>query len=70
MAALTKRQSWRASLVVTFAALAVVPFVVAVLRDYPEDRGVTAYGAPAGRPQPTAIHSTRAASRAQRPISR
>jgi MFS family permease len=36
MAALTERQGWRtASLVVTFAALAVVPFVVLVLRDYP-----------------------------------
>jgi MFS family permease len=70
MAALVERQSWRAaSLVVTFAALAVVPFVVAVLRDYPEDRGVTAYGAPPGRPQPTAIHSTGAASRAVRALA-
>jgi hypothetical protein len=52
MAALIERQSWRAALlVVTFAALAVVSLVVAVLRDYPEDRGVTAYGAPPGRPQ-------------------
>src|SRR6478609_9122075 len=64
MAALTERQGWRtASLVVTFAALAVVPFVVLVLRDYPEDRGVTAYGAPPGRLQQPAIDSTGAASR-------
>jgi MFS family permease len=70
MAALTERQSWRtASLVVTFAALAVIPFVLVVLRDYPEDRGVTAYGAPPGRPQPPAIHSTGAASRAVRALA-
>ena len=70
MAALTERQGWRtASLVVTFAALAVVPFVVLVLRDYPEDRGVTAYGAPPGRPQPRAIDSTGAASRALRALA-
>ena len=42
MAWLTERYGWRAaSLVVTVAALAVVPFVVLVLRDYPEDLGVT-----------------------------
>jgi MFS family permease len=70
MAALTERHGWRtASLVVTFAALAVVPFVVLVLRDYPEDRGVTAYGAPPGRPQPRAIDSTGAASRALRALA-
>jgi MFS family permease len=70
MAVLTERHSWRAaSLVVTFAALTVVPFVVAVLRDYPEDLGVTAYGAPPGRPQAPAIHSTGAASRAVRALA-
>jgi MFS family permease len=71
MAALTERQGWRtASLVVTFAALAVVPFVVLVLRDYPEDRGVTAYGAPPGQPQQQrAIDSTGAASRAVRALA-
>ncbi len=53
MAALVEYQSWRwASLVVTGAALAVVPFVVLVLRDHPADRGVTAYGAPADEPTP------------------
>src|SRR5215207_5860873 len=47
LATFAERYSWRAaSLVVSLAALAVVPFVVAVLRDYPADRGVRAYGAP------------------------
>jgi len=46
LATFAERYSWRAaSLVVSLAALAVVPFVVAVLRDYPADRGVRAYGA-------------------------
>jgi len=71
MAALTEQQGGRtASLVVTFAALAVVPFVVLVLRDYPEDRGVTAYGAPPGQPQQQrAFDSTGAASRAVRALA-
>ena len=47
MANLVEYSSWRAaSLAVTIAALAVVPFVIIVLRDYPADRGVRAYGAP------------------------
>jgi MFS family permease len=59
MANLVASASWRvAALVVTAASLVVVPFVLAVLRNYPEDRGVRAYGAPAGtldlpRPDPT-----------------
>ncbi len=53
MAALTESQSWRAaSLVVTVAALAVVPFVLVVLRDYPADRGVAPYGWQPGDPEP------------------
>ena len=53
MAALTESQSWRAaSLVVTVAALAVVPFVLVVLRDYPADRGVAPYGWRPGDPEP------------------
>jgi MFS family permease len=53
MAGLVQTASWRAaSLVVTAAALAVVPFVVWVLRDYPADRGVRAYGAPDDVPDP------------------
>jgi len=46
LAKLTEQVSWRAaSFVVALAALAVVPFVLLVLRDYPADRGVRAYGA-------------------------
>jgi MFS family permease len=53
LASLTEDISWRsASLVVSFAALAVVPFVLLVLRDYPADRGVRAYGAPADVDEP------------------
>jgi len=49
MANLVEYSSWRAaSLAVSIAALAVVPFVLIVLRDYPADRGVRAYGAPEG----------------------
>ena len=51
MANLTASSSWRAaSIAVSVAAIAVVPFVVIVLRDYPADRGVRAYGAPADQP--------------------
>jgi len=47
MAGLVQTSSWRAaSLVVTAASLAVVPFVLWLLRDHPADRGVRAYGAP------------------------
>jgi MFS family permease len=53
MAGLVQTASWRAaSLVVTAASLAVVPFVLWVLRDYPADRGARAYGAPAEVPDP------------------
>jgi hypothetical protein len=46
MANLAAYGSWRAaSIAVSVAALAVVPFVILVLRDYPADRGVRAYGA-------------------------
>src|SRR5918993_5289849 len=51
LAGLTASSSWRAaSIAVSVAAIAVVPFVVVVLRDYPTDRGVRAYGAPADQP--------------------
>ena len=51
MANLTASSSWRAaSIAVSVAAIAVVPFVIVVLRDYPADRGVRAYGAPADQP--------------------
>jgi MFS family permease len=62
---LAQHSSWRfASLVVGAAALAVVPFVLWVMRDYPADRGVRAYGAPDGivdqpHPDPAgAVHRT------------
>src|SRR5215212_8028738 len=46
LARLTEQISWRAaSLMIALAALAVVPFVLLVLRDYPADRSVRAYGA-------------------------
>lgn len=52
MANLAADSSWRAaSIAVTIAALAVIPFVILVLRDYPADRGVRAYGAPAHQAQ-------------------
>ncbi len=51
MANLAASSSWRAaSVAVSVAAIAVVPFVIAVLRDYPADRGVRAYGAPEDQP--------------------
>src|SRR5829696_7959088 len=51
MANLAASSSWRAaSIAVSVAAIAVVPFVIVVLRDYPADRGVRAYGAPDDQP--------------------
>jgi len=48
VAALAEGVGWRAaSLLVAFAALAAVPIVWLVMRDYPEDRGVIPYGADA-----------------------
>lgn len=53
VAAITERSGWRvASLVIAAAALAVVPLVVLAMRDYPADRGVTAYGAEDEAPPP------------------
>src|SRR5215213_3484046 len=74
LARLTEQISWRAaSLMIALAALAVVPFVLLVLRDYPADRGVRAYGAPldvddSPRPDPAgaarrAVGALRAAAR-------
>lgn len=52
-AALAAASSWRtASLLVAGAALVVVPLVVLVMRDYPSDRGVVAYGSPVGLVEP------------------
>ncbi|MFI5717708.1 MFS transporter [Nocardia sp. NPDC051750] len=47
----TDRLGWRwASLIVTAAALAVIPFVLLFIRDRPGDIGVTAYGGDPGAP--------------------
>jgi predicted MFS family arabinose efflux permease len=47
VAVLADRSGWRtAALVVALAALAVVPLVLLLLADRPEDVGTTAYGAP------------------------
>lgn len=49
VAHLTDSHGWRvASIVVTVAALAVVPLVLLFIRDRPADVGTTAYGAPPG----------------------
>ncbi len=62
---LVEHSSWRAaSLAVTIAALAVVPFVIIVLRNYPADRGVRAYGAPLDADDPPPPDPTGAARRA------
>lgn len=46
LAILVERHGWQAAaLTVTFAALAVVPLVIWLMRDRPEDVGLTAYGA-------------------------
>lgn len=55
LAVQVERSSWRvASMTVSLVALAVVPLVIWLLRDRPEDVGTTAYGAeePAGTPAP------------------
>jgi predicted MFS family arabinose efflux permease len=65
LAGLTEYISWRAaSLLISFAALAVVPFVLLVLRDYPADRGVRAYGAPVDVDDPPRPDPAGAARRA------
>ena len=65
MANLTAYSSWRAaSIAVSVAALAVIPFVILVLRDYPADRGVRAYGAKPGVADPPPPDPAGAARRA------
>lgn len=62
VAMLATDQGWRtASLVVSGAALAVVPVVLLLLRDWPSDVGTTAYGAPEGEQIPQATGGTRPA---------
>ncbi len=51
MARLAVHSGWReASLVVSLAALAVVPLVLVFMRNHPADRGVTPYGSLPGTP--------------------
>ena len=70
MAGLVRYVDWRAaSLVVTAAALVVVPFVVMVLRNYPEDAGVRAYGSPVDVAEPPRPDPSQAVRRALRALA-
>jgi MFS family permease len=53
---------WAAGLVAAFA-LALVPLVLLLLRDRPEDVGTTAYGAPPGAPPAPAVTAASGAAR-------
>ncbi len=62
VAAVTERHGWRwASLIVAAAALSVVPLVLAFMRNYPQDKGLTAYGAVSTEPAAVPASSFRAA---------
>jgi MFS family permease len=62
IAAVTERHGWRlASLVVAAAALSVVPLVLVFMRNYPQDKGLTAYGATTTAVAEVAASSFRAA---------
>ncbi|HEX5142638.1 MAG TPA: MFS transporter [Mycobacterium sp.] len=51
IAAVTTRHGWRAaSLVVAFAALSVIPLVLAFIRNWPQDKGIRAFGASSETP--------------------
>jgi MFS family permease len=51
IAEVTTRHGWRwASLIVAAAALSVIPLVLVFMRNYPSDRGLTAYGATTSAP--------------------
>jgi sugar phosphate permease len=62
VAEVTTRHGWRwASLIVAAAALAVVPLVLLFMRNYPQDVGLTAYGATTAVPAEVPTGSFRAA---------
>jgi MFS family permease len=62
VAAVTERHGWRwASLIVAAAALSVVPLVLAFMRNYPQDKGLTAFGAVTTEPAAVPASSFRAA---------
>ncbi|TKV58274.1 MFS transporter [Nakamurella flava] len=73
IAAVATGQGWRnASLIIAAVALAIVPLLWLVLRDYPEQRGVAPFGAPedwtppprkAGRPAARSLNALRTAAR-------
>jgi MFS family permease len=59
VAEVTTRHGWRwASLIVAAAALSVVPLVLVFMRNYPQDKGLTAYGATAADEQAAVPAST------------
>ena len=70
VAALATAHGWRTpALVVSAAALAVVPLVLFALRDYPADVGTTAYGATGTEPdQPLGLVAGGAVARALRTL--
>jgi sugar phosphate permease len=62
VAEVTTRHGWRwASLIVAAAALGVVPLVAVFMRNYPQDKGLTAYGATTTEPTVVPASSFRAA---------
>jgi MFS family permease len=62
VAEVTTRHGWRwASLIVAAAALAVVPLVLVFMRNYPQDKGLTAYGTSVAEPAAVPASSFRAA---------
>jgi MFS family permease len=62
VAEVTTRHGWRwASLIVAAAALSVVPLVLLFMRNYPQDMGLTAYGATTAAPAEVPAGSFRAA---------
>jgi sugar phosphate permease len=63
VAEVTTRHGWRwASLIVAAAALSVVPLVLVFMRNYPQDKGLTPYGATAvSEPEPVPASSFAAA---------
>ena len=62
VAEVTTRHGWRwASLIVAAAALSVVPLVLLFMRNYPQDVGLTAYGASEAVPAEVPTGSFRAA---------
>jgi MFS family permease len=70
VATLATEHGWRTpALVVAAAALAVVPIVLVLLRDYPNDVGTTAYGATAEEVTPVGPVTGSSAARAFRALT-